>query len=72
MLVTLTVYLLIIIGKAIWVFVAAFSNKDLENYIISKWPVLVVGILAIILILALVSLLIFHIYLRVFRNMTTL
>jgi len=39
---------------------------------ISKWPVLAAGVLIIVLIFAVDSLLIFHIYLTVYRKMTTL
>jgi hypothetical protein len=39
---------------------------------ISKWPVLAAGVLIILLIIAVDSLLIFHIYLAFYRKMTTL
>lgn len=39
---------------------------------ISKWPVLAVGIIIVILLLGLDSLLIYHIYLTTVRRMTTL
>ena len=70
-LVTMTVYLLLLMGQGIWVFVASFYNTQLNQYMINRWPVIAIVLLTIPLIIGIDSLLVFHIYLRVWRGMTT-
>jgi hypothetical protein len=38
---------------------------------ISKWPVLIVGVFVLLLVMAVDSLLVYHIYLNLVRHMTT-
>lgn len=71
-LITLTVYFLNVIAQVIWVFVESYKNSDLEVYMISRWPVLVVGIIVIFVLLGVDSLLLYHLYLTLVRKMTTL
>jgi len=71
-LITLTFYFINLIIQAIWVFVDSFQSQKLEDYMISKWPVLIVGIIIVVLLLGVDSLLIYHIYLTLIRRMTTL
>ena len=68
----LTVYFLNLIAQAIWVFVESFNNDELKGYMISRWPVLAIGIIILVVILAVDSLLLYHIYLTIVRRMTTL
>ncbi len=71
-LLVLTVYFLNVIAQGIWVFVVTYTSEELQNYMISRWPVLVVMIFIIVILLGVESLLIYHFYLTLVRKMTTL
>lgn len=43
----------------------------MSEYMISRWPVLVVMVILVLMILAVDSLLVYHLYLNLVRHMTT-
>jgi hypothetical protein len=54
------------------VFVETFHNEELQDYMISRWPILVVFGGVLLLLIGVDSLLFYHFYLTLVRKMTTL
>lgn len=72
LLVTTTLYLLLGVGHATWVFVESFSSEEVGRACISRWAVLSLMVYSVVLVLAVDSLLCFHVYISCGRGMTTI
>ncbi len=60
---TITFFCLTIIFEGIWVFLVAHIDEDYKEKIVSHWGALATLILALVLLVAVDSLLFFHCYL---------
>jgi hypothetical protein len=72
LLTTFTIYCLIVIAQAVWVFINTFNKPNIADSVISRWVILVFMVVLVIILISVDVLLCFHIYITLFRNMTTL